>query len=288
MGVVFDSTAGAPLAGATVFLSGTTFEAGTDSTGFFRMDSVPDGEQTVGLIHPRLDSLGLSVTRPVSLRRGRASNVHLAIPAAAAPPAALCGGPAPAGTGLLVGTVSDERSGTTLPGAEVALSWTDAGSGEARRLSRVTGAAGRFVLCGAPLEVPLSVRALLLGRTGAPRELRLGSVDPVEVDLALRLGTRPVPVPGRRTIAGPGAAALLRGRVTDAAGSPAAGAMVRLEGTDLREVSGADGRFLMTGIAADAYVIAAEDGSGGAVRLAVEVRVGENRVELRLASPGSR
>lgn len=67
--------AGAPLAGATVFVSGTSHTAVTDSAGAFRLEAPLAGEHVVGVLHPRLRSLGPSPTRTVVLVRGRTVTV---------------------------------------------------------------------------------------------------------------------------------------------------------------------------------------------------------------------
>jgi hypothetical protein len=80
-GLVFDSSRSAPLAGATVFISGTQYSAATDERGRFRIEGFLDGEYSVSFMHPKLDSLGTRAPlRAVSLRAGEESVADLAVP----------------------------------------------------------------------------------------------------------------------------------------------------------------------------------------------------------------
>jgi hypothetical protein len=87
-GVVFDSTRAAPLAGATVSLTGTPYTARTDSTGAFRITGVPAGRYEVAFTHPRADSVGRRVAAvPVNVGASGESRVSLALPAVPTVPA---------------------------------------------------------------------------------------------------------------------------------------------------------------------------------------------------------
>ena len=83
-GVVWDSTRAAPLAGATVFVSGTQFSTTTNDHGRYVLQELPEGQFTVSFMHPRLDTLSaLPAPQPVALVRGQASRVDLGVPAVA-------------------------------------------------------------------------------------------------------------------------------------------------------------------------------------------------------------
>ena len=83
VGVAIDSLHGspAPLIGATVVVTGTSRRGTTDSTGRFRIDSVPPGTYALGLMHPDLDSIGLAVaTQGIAMAAGRYTVVRLSTP----------------------------------------------------------------------------------------------------------------------------------------------------------------------------------------------------------------
>jgi hypothetical protein len=83
-GVVFDSTRGAPLAGARVFLSGTSHVTRTDSTGHFTLDGLAPGTYSLSFLHARLDSLEwVAPGMDVSAEPGAPREVALGIPASA-------------------------------------------------------------------------------------------------------------------------------------------------------------------------------------------------------------
>ena len=83
-GAVFDSTRAAPLAGARVFLSGTSHETTTGADGRFRLEGVAPGRYSLSFSHPRLDSLGyVAAPRDAQAAEGGAA-VELAVPRAAA------------------------------------------------------------------------------------------------------------------------------------------------------------------------------------------------------------
>ncbi|MGF7473775.1 carboxypeptidase-like regulatory domain-containing protein, partial [Salmonella enterica subsp. enterica serovar Minnesota] len=63
-GIVWDSVASVPLAGAAVQFAGQnnpslSFNATTDSLGQYLVPAVPPGRYLVGFFHPSLDALGI-------------------------------------------------------------------------------------------------------------------------------------------------------------------------------------------------------------------------------------
>src|ERR1700674_4365912 len=60
-GVVVDSLNGRYLSGADVVVQGAKASLVTDSLGNFRIDSLPPGTYQVGVFHPMLDTLGISL-----------------------------------------------------------------------------------------------------------------------------------------------------------------------------------------------------------------------------------
>lgn len=190
-GVVFDSTRGAPLAGATVFLWRTERRAVTDADGAFLMEDVPEGTHTLVFLHARLDGLGISPgSREVVVRPGERARVGLAVPSLHTVLAAQCAFEAPAegavpGGVPVVGRVTNAATGVPYPGARVRLSWSAEGGVEAGALSLFTDAAGWFRACAVPTGVTLQTVATFLGRSSVPRVLVLEAERAGRLDLAL-------------------------------------------------------------------------------------------------------
>src|ERR1700693_5517179 len=62
VGMVIDSLNGTYLSGAEVVIEGAKTTLFTDSLGRFRVDSLPPGTYQLGVFHPLLDTLGISLT----------------------------------------------------------------------------------------------------------------------------------------------------------------------------------------------------------------------------------
>src|SRR3954468_1716932 len=91
IGVAIDSLHLRPLSGAEVMISGVNRTITTDSLGRFRIDSLPAGTYEVGLFHPLLDSLGISLSSPrFTIGQDSASLVRLSVPSAATLVAQTC------------------------------------------------------------------------------------------------------------------------------------------------------------------------------------------------------
>lgn len=168
-GVVHDSIARAPLAGAAVqIVSAETFArfgrtATADSLGRFHFGDVPFGRYTIGFFHPVLDSLGIAAPlREVRVDDSASVLADLAVPSAARIRAAVCGGSA---SGMVVGIVREARDSAPAAGVRVAGEWmelTIGGGGIANRLRRLvatTGESGRFILCNVPSEGAMTLMA---------------------------------------------------------------------------------------------------------------------------------
>jgi hypothetical protein len=84
LGVVVDSLNGRFLSGAEVFIQGAQATLTTDSRGRFRIDSLAPGTYQVGVFHPLLDTLGITIaTPPFYLGADSSSSILLAVPSAA-------------------------------------------------------------------------------------------------------------------------------------------------------------------------------------------------------------
>ena len=81
VGVVVDSVRGRPLVGATIVVSGAESQGVSDSSGRFRIDSIPPGDHTMAVLHPFLDEMGLTLTtNKISFAPGATMAVVLATP----------------------------------------------------------------------------------------------------------------------------------------------------------------------------------------------------------------
>lgn len=183
-GVVYDSIAQAPLAGAMVQLvaadSPASFSRTTssDSRGRFAFDAVPDGRYALGFIHPMLDSLGIEPPqRDVVVRGERSVRADLAIPSAERLQLAICGPGAL--NGVVIGYARDALSRAPVAGVTVSVTWVELVISPRRlerrtpRLVATTSERGWFALCGTPRPGTIAIIAAL----GAD------STDLIEVDM---------------------------------------------------------------------------------------------------------
>lgn len=201
-GSVYDSLRAAPLAGASVFLSGTVHRATAGADGRFRLEDVPEGEYQASFSHPSLAALGIAPpVRSVAVRPGGPPALELAVPSAAALAAAVCPGGGRAGPAALVGTVRGP-AGEPVPGARVALSW-----GRGGRVEAVADAGGAYRACGIPAGARVAAEVRAGGLAPGRAELEPASAPLAVRDLRagepVRLGTdgRPVPL-GEVRVAG--------------------------------------------------------------------------------------
>lgn len=184
-GIVRDSLARRPLAGATVQLVGAdplvpfARAAVSDSLGAYAVGNVPDGRYTLGFLHPMLDSLGLEPTlRGVRVEGGQSVRADLAIPSATRLRVAICG-TVSVPDAVVVGIVRDAGTGAPIAGASVTGEWNEISftpDGLVRRIPRLsatTGDNGWFFLC----NVPRAGTIALVAAYGAD------STDQVEVKI---------------------------------------------------------------------------------------------------------
>ncbi|UCC71998.1 MAG: carboxypeptidase regulatory-like domain-containing protein [Gemmatimonadota bacterium] len=220
-GTVFDSTRAEPLVAARVFVVGGNLTAWTDVQGQFELDGLLGGEYAVSFSHPSLDSLVFTPDPvPVTLRRGRTTAVHLAVPSPGTILASLCPEIGRTeGTGAVVGVVRDVRTGSPVAGATVSLSsaqivgvsgspWDLQPTSErlvetehGRGVEVTTDAAGRYRVCGVPADTTFSLQAAHEGWVSIESTLKLASDEVVRVDLDLsqpRSGADPAAPPAGR------------------------------------------------------------------------------------------
>ena len=162
-GIVVDSLHGRSLAGAQISVEGLNTLAMTDSAGRFRIDSVPPGKYRIGVFHPLLDSLALSIASPqLQVSADSTLAVIFATPSAPTFIRLICGPiqidtMAGIGPSVVVGRVLDAETEAPAGGAKVTLSWTEVQVGAKIGVHRVqrqrdttTGPSGEFRFCHLP------------------------------------------------------------------------------------------------------------------------------------------
>ncbi len=254
-GQVLDSLfARAPLAGATVVLQGAPHTAVTDRSGRFVLRDVPAGRYQVAFFHPLLDSLEISAAAvPVEVRDGGAAAVTLGMPSVARLAAALCPSGLEQATGLVFGVVRDAEREAPLDSVVINAHWFVATLERGvLRESRVqvdamSGADGRYVLCGVPTDVVTTMLAQRGEQRTGDLQLSLASGDLVRRDLLLSLSDTaarraPLIVTDTGLRAVPAGSARLRLRVVDGRGRPVGGASVGVRGAPAGATTDADGR----------------------------------------------
>lgn len=163
-GVIFDSLAQGPLAGATVRVVGGPALARTDEKGRFRFDSVATGPVTLAVEHPLLDSIGLYELSARVTHDGRHEH-RVGVPSFATMSRALCGRELPADSAVLFGAIrtTDARPARD---AYVVIAWlgvqrtAEGKLGQSRlSYSTRTDSLGRYLACGLPADEPYTFLA---------------------------------------------------------------------------------------------------------------------------------
>lgn len=192
-GVVYDSLALRPLAGAAVQLVNAGDPAAmvrtaiADEFGSFAFSDVPDGGYMLGFLHPLLDSLGVEpAVREVVVTGRRSVIADVGIPSPPRLLAAICGERAVRDSSAVIfGVVRDAQSHLPLAGVGVTGAWQEFSMtrvGFSQRVQRVeatTSETGWFSLCDVPrpgtttivagrgddstarIEIPISTEAVI-------------------------------------------------------------------------------------------------------------------------------
>ena len=248
IGIAIDSLHGRPLSGAEVMIAGVERSLVTDSSGMFIVDSIPAGHYQVGLFHPLLDSLGISLASPeFSVGVDSTSVVRLAVPSAATLVARTCKARMRTlGNSAIFGRLTDPDTFEPVPGAEVSIVWMqyeaskETGIRQTPRLVRdSTDSNGVFRLCGLPAELDARLQANYKGVMTADVPIE---TSPADGDFVIR----PLYV-SRKAGAGGAGKASVSGRITFAGGQPAAGSHVEIIGSKAAAVANERGEFSLTG-----------------------------------------
>jgi hypothetical protein len=174
-GVIFDSVAKIPLAGATVQIVKVTdgaqaddaqrnYTATTDSAGRFRVDGIPKGKFGIGFQHSALQGLGLeSPIRAFQIANDTSLVVDLAIPGAAQVHKWICPSDVSPGQAVVAGTVRSARGTTSVDGAKVTLRWSELAVVDKRlriaprEVVQFVTEGTPFAVCGVASDAPVSI-----------------------------------------------------------------------------------------------------------------------------------
>lgn len=259
-GTAVDSLRGGYLRGAIVQVTGTSRSAVTDSAGRFRIDSIPPGSHQLEMIHPLLDTLGMSLKTPaMPMKAGDNGRIILAIPSAATVISAKCSPAERArGPAAMVGMVLEADTDNPAAGANVSLDWVDieATGKTFRKTPRLRSARvqddGSFRICGLPADFSANALAARAGDST--------SLVGVQFAPLLAVVTLFLPPPDASSTAtapsssglspetAPRGKASLSGRILSKDGAPVARARVAMDSEGQVAVSGADGTFRVEGI----------------------------------------
>lgn len=163
-GFVYDSIRGGGLAGASVAVLGTRFQALTDSEGGFLLPRVPVGEHRVTFFHDDPAAWGLGgAFRTVEVEEGDTSQVTLALPEFKEAARIVClGGGVDARTVLVGDLVGANEQGLANVPLEIAWDVRGVGADATTVVHETrTGSDGRFLECTLPAGVTATVRALI-------------------------------------------------------------------------------------------------------------------------------
>ncbi len=297
-GIVVDSLHGRPLAGAQISVEGLTTLAMTDSSGHFRIDSVPPGKYRIGVFHPLLDSLALSIASPpLQVSADSTLAVIFGSPSALTFLRLVCGTiqidtMAGIGPSVVVGRVLDAETEAPVGGVKVTLTWTDIQAGAkigVHRIQRMrdttTGPSGEFRFCHLPPGLNGVARAVVAtADTGAvSRPLSLNGRLVVALVLHVPGTAKPATNSSHGTASSDGSAApspggVLTGRVMRSDGTgPFAGAQVTVLGSGVTAVTNDSGDFTLHGLPAGSRTLAVRAFGWQPVTMAVDLSVREPR-----------
>lgn len=272
-GVVMDSLHGTYLRHADVMIEGAQLTTTTDSVGRFKVSGLKPGDYQVGVFHPVLDSLGLSLaTKKFHVGADSSSFVMLAVPSPTTIIANSCPplGPRSQGTSAVIGRVTDPESLQPVKGAEVSIAWTAIEASKeigVRRTPRLlrdsTNAQGEYRICGLPNDMKATLQARMGNAVTAEVPIALGTED---TELFLRNLLLSRADSGAKT-----GNAVVSGTII-LEGSPTnAGSRVELVGTDVVAMTNEKGQFTMRNLPSGSHVLLARHLGFGAETVPVDL-----------------
>jgi hypothetical protein len=265
LGTVFDSVHNTPLAGATVFVLGTTRIGNTSERGLFNIDSLAPGMHKIHVTHDLLDSLGISmVTDSFPVTAGERKVLELGVPSSETLVALSCN-PATRrlGPSAIIGRLLDADTDQPVTGARISFAWSEISLADGlRRMPRVRGATanadGVFRICGVPSDVEgtlqadkggittAEIKVTFIGQPLVIQGLKIGNANTVSQAQADSTQTPTARGAGEQRFSAVNyqkGQAILRGKVVNANGTPMANVRVEVEGTTSRALTNAEGTF---------------------------------------------
>jgi hypothetical protein len=254
----------------------------TDSSGRFEADSVPPGTYQVTFRHPMLDTLAIrAASVSVVLPAGGLARVGLGVPSGRTFMRLCAGRPGTANQSAVFGVVRNVMTNEPVVGAAVRINWVSMVADQALGIRRVvetradtTDSAGRYVGCGLPSGLPVTVTVTAPGVGGVKAEVSLRPEEAVPFHLSL------APV-------GVTADATLTGRIVDGDRRPLSGADVWvISGSGESPVARTDsaGRFSLGGLPPGTGTVSARRiGSTPASRTVGLAAGGTTTVQLTLS-----
>jgi hypothetical protein len=284
-GVVIDSVNGRYLSGAEVVIQGANLSLITDSTGKFHVDSLAPGTYQVGVFHPLLDTLGVSIaTQPFHLGPDSASFIALAIPSATTLIKRACPvvGFRAQGSSAVIGHVTDPETLQPVPGADVSIAWIqieaskEVGVRKTPRVIRdVTNAQGEFSICGIPSAMQASLQARKGNAVTAEIPITIGDQ---ESELFARTLLLSMVDSGAKT-----GNASVTGRVVLEGAPSNAGSRVEVVGTDQIAMTNEKGEFTIQHLPSGSHVLLARHLGFGAETVPVDLSSREpSKVTIKL------
>lgn len=264
-GVVFDSLANEPLAGALVVAMPSGATTVTDSAGGFELLSDTVATRFT-VYHEVLDRIGLGALvaeRPADRRR----TLAIATPSLLTVWPQLCESRRPLGgrSVIVTGTARAADGSTRVSGAKIIVQWPKpdyaTGGPDLRSEETLTDSLGNFLICGVEEFVDISFLAL-------SQEMQSGVIT-ITSDI------RPI----RRVDLVLGAAderGAIRGVVRDNEGTPLSGVQLAIEGVTDPQVTGADGRFVFPDVPTGSRMLYLRAVGYQPVGQLVDVTAGEN------------
>jgi hypothetical protein len=267
VGVIADSVDDAPLVGADVIVSGVAEAVKTDSLGRFTVDSLVPGTYQVGVFHPLLESLGITLaTQPFVIGPDSAGVVNLAVPSVPTLVKRYCGAAQSNGTSAVAGRVLDPDTDVPIDGARISLAWTDVAVSKTTGVVRTpreadaqTNTNGFFSICGVPSDLDGTLQA------------SRGDVSTPEVPISLGgalLGFQSLGIAGKSAARATG---VVIGRVLSPAGKPVAGARVEIPNAGVAAQTRDDGSFHIVGVATGTQMLVARSLSYATASQAINV-----------------